>query len=139
MYCSRCNTDWCWLCRMKTPDGYDHFDSLFGCYGMMDGCGSYYFVILLIQLLYLAILPIVVFIEMLDKMKGFYGSCLSPCVKVIKNDDEINLLSVSLLVGMFVLPFAVLVAAVVSVPVYIWQIYKILYSFSMRYIFCCCC
>lgn len=49
MSCTRCNADWCWLCRMETTGAaYDHYDSIFGCFGMQDITCDLYFLQLIL-------------------------------------------------------------------------------------------
>jgi len=44
----------------------------------------------------------------------------------------------SLVVGIFTMTLLAPIAVVVLVPVMLFQIYKIIYSFSIRFLFCCC-
>lgn len=141
MCCARCRTDWCWLCRMKTPDAYGHFDSLFGCYGMQDGCGNWYILVLLIMLLRLMILPFIVYFVVMQRLLENCGlwKCFIPCLKALSNDSDRGLFLTATLAGLIFMPIMIFIAIVASIPVVIWNTFKLLYSFSCRYIFCCCC
>lgn len=140
MKCTRCYTDWCWLCRMKTPQTYAHFDSLFGCYGMQDGCGNYYVLVLLLLLLRLLILPFIVYFVVMERLlKSGLWMCFGCCI--FRDDDrrEEKYFMSSLLIGLIFMPIMLVIGIVASVPVVVWNALKVLYSFSCRYIFCCCC
>ena len=67
-------------------------------------------------------------------------SCLYSCGNFAdKEPDGQRILSMGLLTGMIVLLISLPIALIVCVVVIPWQAMKILYSFSMRYLFCCCC
>jgi hypothetical protein len=146
MCCARCRTDWCWLCRMKTPDAYGHFDSLFGCYGMQDGCGNWYVLVFVLMLLRLLILPFIVYFKVMKKLVENCGlwRCFSPCKRARANyydyrKSQIAEFLTVPLAGIIFMPFMIIIAIVASIPVVVWNALKLLYSFSCRYIFCCCC
>ena len=140
MSCPRCNVEWCFICRRKTPEYHSHFNSLFGCYGMQSNCGNYFFLILIILLLRLVVMPIIVFIVMLERIMRYTWICFRPCLKLQSEDHhDGNGFLMALLIGLIVMPIMILITIVVCIPVMTWQVISILYSFSCRYIFCCCC
>jgi len=138
MKCPRCNVDWCFICRMKTPETYGHFKSLFGCYGMQSGCGNYYFLILILMLLRLVIMPFIVYFTLMKRIMKFTWKCFNCCLDV-SNDYDKNVLLFAPFIGLIVMPIMIVITVIACIPVMIWSILQILYSFSCRYIFCCCC
>lgn len=119
MKCPRCRVDWCFICRMKTPNSYGHFDSLFGCYGMQDGCGNYYFLILILMLLRLVIMPFIVYFVTMERIMKFIWKCFECCLAASDSHDE-KIILMAPLTGLILMPFMIVIAVIASIPVMTW-------------------